>query len=269
MSVVMAVVVVTVTGLLGAGILVVVSQYLKVEQDERIEKIQEVLPGANCGACGYAGCADYAAAIVEGADINLCRPGGTQTAAEVGLIMGEEASQLEQEKALVLCQGSLVNRSLKYKYAGLKRCSVNAALHGGNSSCAYGCLGYGDCVAACKFDAIHVRNGVAWVDAEKCTGCGACVNECPKHIITMYKSSEKSVVLCMNKQPAKVTRTQCKVGCIACKACQRVCPEKAIKIQDNLATIDPEKCTACGLCIEACPVDVILPPARVQAPAIH
>lgn len=268
MSIVMAVGVVTVTGLLGAAILVVASQYLKVEQDERVEKIQTALPGANCGACGYAGCADYAAAIVNGEKANLCIPGGPSTAANIADIMGKPAGEVIPQKAVVLCQGSLANRSLKYKYAGVKSCSVSAALHGGNSSCAYGCLGYGDCVAVCKFDAIHVHNGVAWVDAQKCTGCATCQAECPKRIITMYRAEEKPVVLCESKQPAKLTIKECKVGCIACKACQKVCPVKAIKVQDNLAEIDPEKCIACGACVTSCPVNAIEIPKKVKAPAM-
>lgn len=261
MNVVAAVIVVTLTGLVGAGILAVASRFMHVKVDERITKIQDILPGANCGACGYAGCADYAGAIVQdGADVSLCIPGGAGVAAAVADTMGTNAGNVIAQKAIVACQGSFDFTSTKYNYSGIDTCAACAALHGGSSACPYGCLGYGDCAKACRFGAIEVQNGLARVNPELCTGCGACEDACPKKVIWIREVSEKPVVMCANHQRGAQTRKECTAGCIGCKKCEKTCPEGAIKVVENVARIDLDKCTECRACVNECPVKAIAVP---------
>ena len=180
----MAVVLVTVIGLIGAVILVVASIVMYVPVDERVEQITGVLAGANCGACGCAGCADYAKSIVEeGNGINKCIPGGAKTAAAIAEIMGVEAGSMVPMKAVVACSGTCEKTSKRYTFEGISSCQAVKGLYGGDGACAYGCLGYGDCTRACAFDAIHIENGIAKVDREKCTGWGACAAVCPNQVI--------------------------------------------------------------------------------------
>ncbi len=259
-SVLAAVVIVTVTGLIGAGILVVASRFMRVEVDERVSLINEELPGANCGACGYAGCADYASAVVEGAPVNLCVPGGATVAEKVAAILGTEAGAVAARKAIVVCQGSYEHASDKYLYTGVKSCIAAAALYGGESSCPYGCLGYGDCAAACKFDAIEVQNGLARINPEKCTGCAACEAACPKALIVVREVSEKPLVMCSNHDRGAQTRKECTAGCIGCRQCEKKCPTGAIAVKENVASIDVEQCIGCRECVNVCPVKAIAIP---------
>ena len=263
MSVVSAVVIVTVIGLCGGGILVAASQFMKVEVDERVVAVQEALPAVNCGACGYVGCGDYAEAVVAGAPTNLCVPGGASVAAAVSAIMGVDAGDVVRQKAIVACQGTVVHATHKYDYAGIQSCTANAALFGGISSCPYGCLGFGDCKEACKFDAIEIQEGVARVNPEKCTGCGACEAACPKRVIWIREESEKPVVMCANHERGAKTRKECTAGCIGCMKCQKVCPEGAIKVRNNVARIDLDKCIGCRACVNECPVKAIAVPKVV------
>lgn len=256
-SIVLAGIIVGAIGL-GFGLLLAfAAEIFKVETDERIEKIEEVLPGANCGACGFAGCSGYAHAIVEdGMAINCCSVGKQAVADKIGEIMGMSAEAQEPKVARVLCQGTNDNAKDKYQYEGVKDCNAANRLAGGQKDCSFGCLGYGNCVSACKFDAIHIVDGVAVVDEEKCTACGMCVKACPKHIIEIFPKNSVSV-LCKNKLAGKDVAASCKAGCIACKICEKNCPFEAITVTDNLATIDYDKCKACGLCADKCPKNVI------------
>lgn len=263
MSIVTAAVVVTVIGLLGAAILVVAAHFFHVEEDERVGKVLECLPGANCGACGYAGCADYAKAIVAGAPVNKCVPGGAASAQGAAAVMGVEAGEVVKRKAIVACQGSYEHTSDKYAYEGIESCAACASLYKGRSACEFGCLGYGDCQKACKFDAIIVSNGLARVNPEKCTGCGACAEACPKHIIEVRPESEKPMVLCANRDRGALTRKACTAGCIGCMKCQKACPVEAIKVVDNVAHIDVDKCIGCRKCVNECPVHAITIPKVV------
>ena len=257
MSIVLAIGIVAGLGLIGAAILVIAAKYLTVEEDPRIGEVTEALPGANCGACGFAGCADYAKAIVSGeAEVGRCVPGGQKCADAVAKIMGVEAGTAVKMRAVVQCQGSCDKVKTKYEYQGLKTCAA-VTLYGGPSACSFGCMGYGDCVKACKFDAIHVVDGVSMVDPDKCTGCGECAKACPKGIIAVRPVSAAPAVLCSNKEKGVATRKACTVGCIGCMKCVKVCPSEAVKVENNLARIDPEKCTACGECVKNCPVGAI------------
>ena len=197
MNIALAIAIVTVAGLLGSVILVLAAKFMAVEEDPRIGEVTSCLPGANCGACGYAGCADYAKAIVEGgAPVNKCVPGGAKAAADVAAVMGVEAGATAAVRATVRCQGKPGVCTQIFDYHGVSSCAAAAALYGGPKACAYGCLGLGDCVKACKFDAIHVVDGIAHVDPEKCTGCGACAAACPKSVIEMASDMEEKPWCC-------------------------------------------------------------------------
>ena len=257
MSIVSAVVLCTLVGAVGAIILVAASKFMAVEEDPRIEEVAGCLAGANCGGCGYAGCADYAKAVVmDGVPCDKCAPGGPKAAAAIAKIMGGEASAVEK-KAVVQCQGNTEHCKPSYDYKGIQTCAAAAALAGGPSACAYGCLGLGDCTRACKFDAIHVINGVAVVDRKKCTGCTACTVTCPRHVIQMKPIAPQPAVKCSNKDKGALVNKTCKVGCIACGLCVRNCPNQAIFLKDNVAVIDYTKCNGCGTCVSKCPKKAI------------
>lgn len=262
-AILIAAVVVTSVGFLGAVILVVAAKVMHVEEDARIGEVSAVLPGANCGACGYAGCADYAKAIVAGAPVNKCVPGGAATAEAAAAIMGVAAGSVAKRKAIVACQGSYDNTTDKYIYEGVQSCTAAAALYKGSAACEYGCLGYGDCTRACKFDAIMVENGLARVNPEKCTGCGACEQACPKKVILIKEESEQPIVLCANHERGALTRKACTAGCIGCMKCEKGCPEGAIKVTNNVARVDYSKCTGCRKCMNECPVHAITIPKIV------
>ncbi len=261
MTLLTAIIIVTVTGVLGAVILALASQFMRVETDPRIAQIEDVLPSVNCGACGYAGCSDYAGSIVENDEkTNLCVPGGDATAARVADIMGTHAGHVAAYKAIVACQGTVDHITKKYRYAGVATCRASNALYGGASSCPYGCLGFGDCALVCRFGAIEIQNGVARVNPAKCTGCGACKDACPKRVIWIREVSEKPVVMCANHQRGNMTAKACTAGCIGCMKCERTCPERAIKVTDNVARINLAKCVGCRACVNICPVKAIAVP---------
>ncbi|MCI9555754.1 MAG: RnfABCDGE type electron transport complex subunit B [Lawsonibacter sp.] len=259
----MAIILVTVIGLIGAVILVAASIFMYVPVDERVEQITAVLAGANCGACGCAGCADYAKSIVEdGNAVNKCTPGGAACAAKVAEIMGVEAGSTTPMKAVVACSGTCGKTGKKYEFQGVQSCQAVKGLYGGDGLCRFGCLGYGDCTRACGFDAIHIVDGIAKVDREKCTGCGACAAACPNSIISIVpEHKRKPVVLCQNKDKGGDTRKACTAGCIGCMKCAKACPKEAITVENFLAKIDQEKCVGCQLCVKECPMGVIHVPA--------
>ncbi len=237
----------------------IASRAFHVERDERIDKVEEILPGANCGACGYAGCSSFAEAVVNGkAAVNGCPVGGEKVAAQIGDILGQEASSSEKKIARVLCRGGLKETKKRSEYRGIQTCKAVEAVNGGTKTCQYGCLGYGDCVQACPFDAIKISdNGLPEIDPDKCTGCGNCVKACPKGIIGLFPVSCESYINCSSHDAGKTVRKICEVGCIGCGLCVKTCPVDAISLEDNLAVIDYEKCINCGLCAEKCPTGTI------------
>lgn len=245
-------------GLVCGLLLAIAAKYLAVETDERVEKIVEILPNANCGGCGFAGCGAFAQAVVDGkADPSACAAGGAEAVEKIADIMGVEVDAKEPAIAVVLCQGTHNNASVRYEYDGIDDCLAAARLGGGQKACTYACLGFGNCVKACAFDAIKIVNGVAVTDSEKCTGCGSCVEACPKGVIKLIPKKIKYFVGCSSKDKGAAMKEKCTAGCIGCKICEKNCPDGAIAINDNLAVIDYEKCTGCGICAEKCPKKII------------
>ena len=263
MNIVSAVILCTIVGAIGAVVLVLAAKFMAVEEDPRIEEVSACLAGANCGGCGYAGCADYAKAVVmDGVPCDKCAPGGPKAAAAIAKIMGGEASAVEK-KAVVQCQGNSEHCKPSYEYKGIQTCAAAATLYGGPKTCTFACIGLGDCTKVCKFDAIHIVDGVAKVDKDKCTGCGACANICPKHVIMIDAGGpRKPVVMCSNQDKGAVANKLCTTSCIACGMCERTCKFDAIHVVDGVARVDYDKCKGCGMCAQKCPKHIILFPLK-------
>lgn len=245
-------------GILFGVLLAVASKIFAVKTDERVAKIVECLPGANCGGCGFSGCSGLAEAIVKGeAKPNQCRSCSAAGLATIGEIMGIETEAAAPVHAHVMCSGNCQTAVYKYRYEGAEDCIAAEKMGGGDKLCPNGCIGLGTCVSVCKYDAIRVVDGLAVVDPAKCIGCGACSNICPKHLIKMIPVSSKYTVQCRSVETGAITRKQCAVGCISCRICEKNCPSGAITVTDFVASIDQNKCTGCGLCAEKCPRKII------------
>lgn len=249
----------------GVGLLIgiflgVFGKYFSVETDPREDAIMEALPGNNCGGCGYPGCAGLAAAIVKGeARTNGCPVGGASVGAAIADIMGVEATESLRQVAFVKCNGTCENARSEYRYFGVEDCRMMAYLpDGGAKSCTYGCLGYGSCVSVCDFDAIHIVDGVALVDQNRCKACGKCITECPKHLIELIPYNASYAVSCHSNDKGPAVMKVCDRGCIGCGICAKVCESAAISVTDALAHIDQEKCVSCGACAEKCPKKAII-----------
>ena len=255
-------------GLIFGAVLAIASKVFYVETDPRLDKLNECLPGANCGGCGYAGCGGYAEAVLNGeAPIGKCASGGNECAQEMAAIMGVEAGTVTRKVALVRCSGEksfdkdgnlTKGARVKAEYEGFHDC-LAASKVGGNGplSCKFGCLGYGSCVKVCKYGAISVVNGVARVDEDLCVGCMACANACPRNLIIPVEPNRNVVIACASLAKGAVTTKGCTVGCIGCSLCKKICPKDAITIEKNLARIDYDKCDNCGLCATVCPKHLI------------
>jgi len=241
----------------GVG-LAVASKVFAVVEDERVERVLEVLPSTNCGSCGFGGCHAYAKSLAAGrVASNLCRPGGREVAQKLAEILGVEALAVTPKASVLFCQGKRVAE--RFKYVGISDCNAAALVQGGFKACEYGCIGLGTCVEACPFDAIEWdEEGFPRVDSEKCTACGVCVRACPKHLYEV-QANEKSVhILCRNKDKGAVAKQKCEFACIACQRCVKACPVNAISVVDFLARIDYEKCKVCGECIAVCPTHAVV-----------
>ena len=254
-------------GIIFGAILGFASKIFAVDEDPRVGMVQECLPGANCGGCGYPGCGGLAAAIVAGkAPVNSCAPGGAKAAAAMAEVMGVVAEETEPMVAFVKCGGTCDKAQNKYEYDGIDDCIMASQLAGASSkACAYGCMGLGSCVKACKFDAIKIENGVAVVNPDLCVACGKCVSTCPKKIIDLVPKKKKVKVQCSSKDMGKAVMSVCSAGCIGCKICEKTCKFDAIHVIDNIAVIDYDKCKNCGMCANKCPKKVITG-YRVEAP---
>ncbi|MBE6573047.1 MAG: RnfABCDGE type electron transport complex subunit B [Ruminococcaceae bacterium] len=245
-------------GLVLGLILAIASKVFAVKVDERVEQICDILPGANCGGCGYSGCAALAQAIVDGkAEPTACNAAEDSVVGQVAAIMGVKAGDRVRMRAQVMCSGTHDLAGKKYVYDGAKDCIAAARLGGGDKICPNGCIGLGTCADVCKFDAIHVENGVAAVDYKKCTGCGMCVNSCPKNVIKLIPYDAKHWVGCRSVDKGPIVRKYCDVGCIGCRLCEKNCETGAIKIDGFIASIDYDKCNGCDKCVEVCPRKII------------
>lgn len=246
-------------GLLFGALLALASIIFRVDSDERIEKIIDLLPGANCGGCGFAGCAAFAEAIVKGnASASGCKVVSEDNLIEIASVMGVECIAEEKKVAFVKCHGTCEFAPDKYEIFGVDDCKVAYTLSGGPKKCSYGCMGLGSCVSVCKFDAIKIVDGIACVDSSKCVGCGSCVAVCPKKLIDLIPAEQKKIVACSSKDKGAAMKDLCKVGCIGCGICAKNCPEEAITVENFLATVNNDKCTDCGVCAEKCPKKIIV-----------
>ncbi|MEG0729852.1 MAG: RnfABCDGE type electron transport complex subunit B [Cetobacterium sp.] len=249
------------TGLFMGLFLAYASKKFEVEVDPKVEAVVGVLPGINCGACGYPGCSGYAEAIaLNGAEITSCSPGGAAVASQRSEIMGMTVDLSGPKMvAKILCQGDNTRTSKTYEFEGeLKTCAALMNYAGGDKSCKYGCLGYGDCVKVCPADAIVINDkGIASIDENKCISCKKCVSACPKYIIEMLPQNKKVTVVCSSRDKGAVARKVCTVPCIGCGICVKACPVDAIIVENNLARINPDKCIECGLCAVKCPTKAI------------
>ena len=279
-GIVIALIALGVLGFVGSLLLYVVAKQFYVYEDPRVGQVEEVLPGANCGGCGFPGCHGMADACVKAKEANnsleglLCPVGGNETMGKIADILGLEAAAAEPKLAVVRCAGDKCARPKNANYDGAKSCAVAAATFAGETGCAFGCIGLGDCVSACQFDAIklNAETGLPEVDEEKCVACGACAKACPKLVIEIRKKSAAKTpqpkrvwVSCVNKDKGAVAMKACKNSCIGCGKCQKVCKFEAITIDANLAFIDNEKCKACGMCVSECPKGAIQATAPVMA----
>ncbi|MGI5977374.1 MAG: RnfABCDGE type electron transport complex subunit B [Candidatus Limivicinus sp.] len=258
-SILLSILVLGVMGGVFGALLALASKVFHVDVDPKQEAIRNCLGGANCGGCGYPGCDGYAAAVAAGkAPANCCVAGGPETAAKIAEIMGVKVDAAEKKVAFVPCSGTTGHAEMRFNYSGPQDCRA-AMLFGGKSNklCTFACIGLGNCVKVCKFDAMHIVDGVAKVDRSKCVGCGACAEACPKSIIKMLPASQIVMPACSNQDKGVRVTKICDFGCIGCRKCERECPNEAIQVIDNLARIDTDKCTRCGHCEEICPRHII------------
>lgn len=258
-SVLIAMGIVCGTGTIIGILLSIAGEKFAVETDEKEVAVRDCLPGNNCGGCGYPGCDGLAAAIAKGeAPVNSCPVGGKTVSAAIGNIMGVNVEDSVKMTAYVKCAGTCDKAKDNYEYVGPKDCKLATNNPGGGAkACTYGCTGYGNCKKVCPFDAIDIVDGVAVVNQDKCKACGKCIAECPRHLIELLPADATCHVRCNSRDKGIEVKKACDAGCIGCSLCARNCPSEAITVENNLAHIDQDKCTHCGVCKEKCPVKII------------
>ena len=259
MEILNAVWVLAAVGAVCAVLLILASKFMYVPVDGKFPKIRECLPGANCGACGYAGCDGYANALVSGEEdkINKCVAGADAVAQALADIMGMDFEDVVEMVAIVRCSGNCHNTHDKMDYQGISSCAAAKLVFGGKGACVYGCIGLGDCASVCPQNAISIVDDLAHVNFRACIGCGMCARTCPNGVIDLMPDVERVIVGCRNHQKGADTRKVCSKGCIGCHKCERECPAQAITIVDNLSQIDYDKCIDCGHCQDVCPVGCV------------
>lgn len=262
-------------GVTAAGVLYLVSKRFNVYEDPLIDEVTDVLPAANCGGCGSPGCKAFAEKLVKSEDISelFCPVGGNTVMKQVAAILGKEVAEKDPTVAVLRCQGSCEVRPKTTEYQGPRSCAISSLVYGGETDCQYGCLGDGDCVAVCEFDAMYMdeSTGLPVIITDKCTSCGVCVKACPRGIIEMRPRNKRDLkvfVGCLNEDKGGIARKACSVACIGCAKCADVCPKDAVVMNGSLAYIDPEVCTLCRKCVEVCPTHSIIetnfPPKKVK-----
>jgi len=254
-------------------ILAVAFKKLAVQVSEEEKKLREIMPGANCGACGYPGCEAYAHALaLKTGDIpaNLCTVGGSETAKQIGEILGIEVEETAPMLCVLRCRGGVKEAVERFDYVGPGDCRSNYILLGGNKACEYGCLGGGHCITVCPFNAIRMGpNRLPIIDPAKCTACGVCVKECPRQVLELIPRSQLVYCACKTKDKGKAVKNKCKIGCIGCTLCTKVCPhEGAIVMDGNLPKMDYTKCVSCGICFNKCPTHSFVDRAKARPYAI-
>jgi len=255
-------------------VLAYASRRFHVEEDPKITQVREELPGANCGACGFAGCQGYAEAVVKDPNLppNLCTPGKAEVAAMVARITGKVAPEMIPMVATVFCRGDEKRAVRSFRYEGIHDCRAAILVSGGDKACKYGCIGYGTCYKACPFGAITMsEDNLPVIDREKCTACGVCVAACPKNIIELTPADKMVHIRCRSHDKGPVVKKACEIGCIGCSMCAKNCPEKAIHMDKLLAVMDYDKCTHCETCVTVCPQRTIedrLDPSKEAAPRV-
>ncbi len=264
----------SIIGTFSAIILYFVAQKFKVFEDPRIDEVEQALPAANCGGCGFAGCRAFAEACVKADDLSdlNCPVGGNETMGGVAKLLGLEAVKKAPRTAYIRCNGTCDHRPKTSNFDGATTCAIAASVYSGETDCQWGCDGFGDCYDACEFGAIELRTnlGVPLIIDDMCVACGKCVDACPKNLIEMRKQfpkNRKVVVACRNKDKGAIARKACDVGCIGCSKCEKECKFDAITIDQNLAFIDSDKCTLCRKCVPVCPTNSIIalnfPPRKI------
>lgn len=247
----------------------IVSKLFQIPVDPLEAELKELLPGANCGACGFSGCEGYAVYLANGGkDTGKCPVGGSEVSNNIAVLLGIPAKPVLPVVAHVMCHGDCHHTTKRFQYQGTIGCNAAQGVFSGPGSCTFGCMGFGDCVEKCPYDALSIQDGIAVVDEQKCRACGLCVTICPKKIIFIVPKYQNGFkVECRNKWPGGETRKHCSVGCIGCRRCYNICPSDAISMDGPLAVIDPDKCTQCGKCYEVCPTHSIsCPPGYVPIP---
>lgn len=234
----------------------------RVDHDPRMAQLIEALPGANCGACGFAGCFGLAQALSEGKALpTTCAPAGLEKQHKIAEILGIAIDEKKTRMiATLICNGGNIALN-KFDYQGIKTCAASNLFFGGQKLCSFGCLGFGDCVQACPFGAIYInaKTNLPEINSSKCTSCGLCIRACPKKILVLRPEKNKVYVMCNSKDKGANVNKYCKNGCIGCLKCEKICPADAIHVKDNLALVDYSKCTQCGECVKICPTKVISP----------
>lgn len=263
-AIIWTVVILTVLGALLAAVLFLVAKKFKVEEDPRIDEVEKLMPGANCGGCGFAGCRDFAQSCVKAGNLdnNFCPVGGNETMKKVAAVLGIAAVEKAPMVATVRCNGTCANRPTVNEYDGLKSCRAKAALYSGDTLCSFGCLGCGDCAAACQFGGVRMNpeTHLPEIDQNLCTGCGGCVAACPKHIIELRPKGPRGMrlfVSCVNKDKGPAAKKACSAACIGCGICLKTCQHGAITLEGNIAYIDSTKCKLCRECEAMCPTGAI------------
>lgn len=264
-------------GTVAAVVLFLVSKRFYVYENPLIEEVEDVLPAANCGGCGSPGCKAFAEKLVNSDDISdlFCPVGGNDVMKKVSTIIGKEVAEQDPTVAVLLCQGSCEVRPKTSEFQGPQSCAITSLVYGGETDCQYGCLGFGDCVDVCDFDAMYMNEetGLPVIITDKCTSCGACVKACPRDIIEMRPRNKRDLKIfvgCLNQDKAGIAKKACEVACIGCSKCADVCQKDAVIMTDNLAYIDPAACTLCRKCVAVCPTHSIIetnfPPKKVKVP---